>query len=130
MGEGPNPNLGGGVPIQPWTGGRGGPNPTLDGGLPIQHWMGGSQSNIGWGGSQSNIGWGGGGPNPTLDGGGPNPTLDGGVPIQPWTEGGSPIKPIPACYFDLTSMVSKLQLSSLPVSCSLYSPQPHGILGR
>ena len=33
-------------------------------------------------------------------------------------------------YFDLTSMVSKLQLSSLPVRCSLYSPQPHGILGR
>ena len=34
------------------------------------------------------------------------------------------------CYFDLTSMVSKLQLSSLPVRCFLYNPQPHGILRR
>ena len=33
-------------------------------------------------------------------------------------------------FVDVTCMVSKLQMSPPPVSCSLYSPQPHGILGN
>ena len=49
-----------------------------------------------------------------------------------WGVGGSgqPHMTFPACNFDVTSLVSQLQLSS-PVSCSLYiSHQPHGILGN
>ena len=78
---------------------------------------------------------------PALDWGGPQPWM--GVP-QPWgypswgypnwrgpqPGGYPPMGPIPSCIVDLTSVLSKLQMSSPPVSYSLYSPQPHGILGN
>ena len=114
-GEGPSPTVDGGVPIKPWVEGVqsnlgwGGPNPTLDGRVPIQPWTGGpSQGGSSQGKSQP-------------EGFQPGGSQPGGVPSQ---VGIPAMLPIPACNFALTSMVLKLQLSSLPMSCSLYSPQP------
>ena len=61
-------------------------------------------------------------------GSGPGGVRYGGV--RSWGGSGQSHMTFPACNFDVTSLLSQLQLSS-SVSCSLYiSHQPHGILGN